>query len=314
MSLMALSGHLRGTTNQVLLGATYDRREPASRRDADANTTCSRRCTSARRRSRSVRRLHVPDHAILGHTVTAAEIGARIAEQHPLSAIFPAMTAADFAQLRADIAANGLRQPIIIYDGQVLDGWHRYRACSETGTEILAEAFTGDDRAAQDFVLSANLARRHLTTSDRAIIAAKLATLGRGEKKSQMTPLRPLTIGEAAERVRVSAGSVTRARKVLARGTPELIERVESNDLSISAASLLLPPPPAQPRVVVEGVIPLSNGVRSLTTNALRCCVCGTRKRGSTARIQRKMATPSIGHAGRSASSPAANTIAHIVT
>ena len=165
----------------------------------------------------------MPDHAILGHTVTAAEIGARIAEQHPLSAIFPAMTAADFAQLRADIAANGLRQPIIIYDGQVLDGWHRYRACSETGTEILAEAFTGDDRAAQDFVLSANLARRHLTTSDRAIIAAKLATLGRGEKKSQMTPLRPLTIGEAAERVRVSAGSVTRARKVLARGTPELI-------------------------------------------------------------------------------------------
>ena len=125
----------------------------------------------------------MPDHAILGHTVTAAEIGARIAEQHPLSAIFPAMTAADFAQLRADIAANGLRQPIIIYDGQVLDGWHRLRACSETGTEILAEAFTGDDRAAQDFVLSANLARRHLTTSDRAIIAAKLATLGRGEKK-----------------------------------------------------------------------------------------------------------------------------------
>ena len=46
----------------------------------------------------------MPDHAILGHTVTAAEIGARIAEQHPLSAIFPAMTAADFAQLRGDIA------------------------------------------------------------------------------------------------------------------------------------------------------------------------------------------------------------------
>ena len=67
-----------------------------------------------------------------------------------------------------------------------------------------------------------------------------------------MTPLRPLTIGEAAERVRVSAGSVTRARKVLARGTPELIERVQSNDLSISAASRLLPPP-AQPRVVAEG-------------------------------------------------------------
>ncbi len=51
--------------------------------------------------------------------------------------------------------------------GKVLDGWHRCRACSETGTEIRTEEFTGDEREALAFVLSVNLARRHLTTSDR---------------------------------------------------------------------------------------------------------------------------------------------------
>ena len=171
-------------------------------------------------------------------------------EQHPLSAVFPAMAAAEFAQLRADIAKHGLRHAITLYNGRVLDGWHRCRCCSETGVEITTVNFEGDEREALAFVMSANLARRHLTTSDRAMIAAKLATLKQGERQTaQMVSLR---IGEAAEHLKFSPNSVKRARKLLARGTPELIARVQSNDLSISAASLLLPPP-ARPRVVVEG-------------------------------------------------------------
>ena len=171
-------------------------------------------------------------------------------EQHPLSAVFPAMAAAEFAKLRADIAKHGLRHAITLYNGRVLDGWHRCRCCSETGVEITTVNFEGDEREALAFVMSANLARRHLTTSDRAMIAAKLATLKQGERQTaQMVSLR---IGEAAEHLKISPNSVKRARKLLARGTPELIARVQSNDLSISAASLLLPPP-ARPRVVVEG-------------------------------------------------------------
>jgi hypothetical protein len=33
-------------------------------------------------------------------------------EQHPLSAVFPSMPAKEFAELRADIAKNGLRVPV----------------------------------------------------------------------------------------------------------------------------------------------------------------------------------------------------------
>ena len=73
--------------------------------------------------------------------------------------------------LRSDISKHGLRVPIVLYKGQVLEGWHRCRACCETGTEIRTEEFTGDERAALAFGLSMNLARRHLTTSDRALIA-----------------------------------------------------------------------------------------------------------------------------------------------
>ena len=87
--------------------------------------------------------------------------------QHPLSAVFPAMTDVAFAEFRADIAQNGLRQPIIVFEDQILEGWHRYRACRDTGTPARFEHFDGDEAAARTFVVSANVMRRHLDESQR---------------------------------------------------------------------------------------------------------------------------------------------------
>ena len=48
---------------------------------------------------------------------------------HPYAAIFPAITSPDFDHLCAAIARQGLLQEIILHEGKVLDGWHRYLAC-----------------------------------------------------------------------------------------------------------------------------------------------------------------------------------------
>ena len=48
-------------------------------------------------------------------------------EAHPIAAIFPSMTDQEYADLKADIAANGLARGIILYEGMILDGRHRYR-------------------------------------------------------------------------------------------------------------------------------------------------------------------------------------------
>lgn len=86
-------------------------------------------------------------------------------QQHPLSAAFPAMPPADFDALKADVAAHGQIEPGFLYDGMVLDGWHRYRACEAAGIEFEAVEFTGDPVA---FVISRNAHRRHLNASQRA--------------------------------------------------------------------------------------------------------------------------------------------------
>lgn len=87
-------------------------------------------------------------------------------QQHPLSAAFPSMPESELGALALDIEAHGQREPGVMFQGMVLDGWHRYRACEQAGVEFKAVEFDGADPVA--FVISRNLHRRHLTASQRA--------------------------------------------------------------------------------------------------------------------------------------------------
>jgi hypothetical protein len=99
---------------------------------------------------------------------------------HPLADIFPLMGGEELDALVADIKANGLQQYIILYDGQVLDGRNRVRACLAAGWDPFAireMSLNGDswidDPAA--YVISVNIRRRHLTVEQkRDLIAAVL--------------------------------------------------------------------------------------------------------------------------------------------
>jgi ParB-like chromosome segregation protein Spo0J len=92
---------------------------------------------------------------------------------HPL-ADFPPMEDDEFAALVADIKANGLLEPIVLYQDKILDGCHRHKACLKTGVEPRFEEFKGDDAAATAFVISANIRRRHLTAEQKRELIAKL--------------------------------------------------------------------------------------------------------------------------------------------
>ena len=112
---------------------------------------------------------------------------------HPLADAFPLMEGEPFDELVADIKAHGLREPIAMYEGEILDGKNRYRACHKAHVPFRTLTFPGDfdlppgaDPLA--FVISRNLHRRHLTVEQRAEIAAKLPRLGRGGDRSKPSP------------------------------------------------------------------------------------------------------------------------------
>jgi N6-adenosine-specific RNA methylase IME4 len=99
------------------------------------------------------------------------------------------------------------------------------------------------------YVISANLRRRHLSESQRAMVAAKLATLKRGD--NQHSPIGETSQAKAAELLNVGKRSVERAADVRESGAPELVRAVETGVVSVSAAADLATRPPDEQREIV---------------------------------------------------------------
>lgn len=189
---------------------------------------------------------------------------------HPLAELFPALEGEAFDALVEDIRRHGVREPIVLLDGAILDGRNRYRAGlvagfftpSDEGSPIPHPQHLFDhfgsrvDTRDQDplaWVLSRNLHRRHLTESQRAMVAARIATFPRGRPREN-TAIAGISTARAAGLLSVSPDSIERARTVQDEGVPELAAAVEAGDVSVHAASLVASRPQnEQAEIVARG-------------------------------------------------------------
>ena len=121
-------------------------------------------------------------------------------EYHPLADIFELIEGDEFTSLVEDIKEQGLLEPITLLDGKILDGRNRYRACLEAGEDPIFVAY-GDKSAYENFpydvesfgdlddpasyVMSRNIMRRHLNTSQRALLAVKLKKIFQEEAEKK---------------------------------------------------------------------------------------------------------------------------------
>ena len=126
-------------------------------------------------------------------------IAGRDFEVHPVAAMFPELPPEEYTNLRDDIEAHGVRFPVVVCGRWLVDGRTRLRACRDLGFEPPVEELDeGTDVV--EWIVSANVRRRHLSTSQRAVLAAQLAD-GEG-----------VTLDDAAASLSVSRMSVARAR------------------------------------------------------------------------------------------------------
>jgi hypothetical protein len=157
---------------------------------------------------------------------------------HPAADIFPLIDPGARSDLERDIKANGLLEPIwLTDDGLVLDGRNRLASCLSVGVEPRFRTYEGDDPVG--FVVSLNLNRRHLNESQRAMVAARIATLPKGRPWDLNAPIGAFNQTEAAQSVGVARRSVQRARTVLEQAAPEVVAAVDSGRLAVSDAAKL---------------------------------------------------------------------------
>lgn len=177
---------------------------------------------------------------------------------HPAANAFPMMDRQQFASLKKDIEKKGQQDYITFWREQLIDGRNRLRACEELGIEPMT-CELDDDADPLAFIISANLHRRHLTTAQRSMVAAELATLEHGSnrfRKKVETPNGASSIDDVASLLNVSPRTVDRAKQVKEKGSLELVDAVKSGDVTVSQAATLckaVPDKKKQTKLVKEG-------------------------------------------------------------
>lgn len=173
-------------------------------------------------------------------------------EQHECNLLLPPMLPEQFNRLSEDIRQNGLKVPIVLCEGKILDGWNRYEICRQLRIEPRFEHYKDHQPLRECWSL--NIARRHLETSQLAVLANELMErMGpdkvEGDKNVPATKVdetgdtagtrkkgtKGKTRSLVSRLVGVSEGYIQQAR-ALKKKAPDLYEQVRLAKLNLSKA------------------------------------------------------------------------------
>ena len=110
-----------------------------------------------------------------------------------LALIFPDLAKQDFAALVEDIRRSGLLDPITVWQGEIIDGRHRYLACLEAGVAPRFQCL--DDDANPFLYLVSNCCGESAVSAWRGPSTALIRTCSTGSTKAVLSQ-----VGRRAER------------------------------------------------------------------------------------------------------------------
>jgi hypothetical protein len=137
--------------------------------------------------------------------------------QHPLAIhLMPGgMDDNEFQAFCDDVKERGILFPASLYEGKVIDGWHRYRAAQVTGRELKFIEYTGNDPAG--YIAAVNVHRRKLSSLQRALVGARLH-LEHG-----------MTQRIACKKLGISNEVLSMVLKAVTTGNAVLVKRIETD-------------------------------------------------------------------------------------
>lgn len=200
-------------------------------------------------------------------------IGWESLQFHELADLFPMLCEEELSELADQIERDGFdtTHPIVIFEGKILDGRNRWRACDCLRREgRLASAppfreFAGESPL--QFVLQENLRRRHLTATERTVLAVEILPWEEKEAKQRQgartdikAKLPESSKGQARDKAAAKTGvsprSVSDAKNVKKKA-PDLYQEMKAGKTDLQTAKKKLKkrerpqPPPAA--VIPEG-------------------------------------------------------------
>lgn len=184
---------------------------------------------------------------------------------HPYCAAWPDLPPDELQALADNIYERGQDLPIFRYKKQIVDGKNRFKACQLAGVTPNFEEWRPSkpdddektDQEIYDLALASNM-RRHMTTGQRAMVAASLSKMRFGDnqhKTKEGVGIPTPSQGDTAKQFHVSRESVNTAAKVLANGSVSLVEAAKNGKVTPHDAAKITNLPKSEQNKAVKEVI-----------------------------------------------------------
>ena len=176
--------------------------------------------------------------------------------------LIPPLTQDEYRQLEENILNEGIREPLITWNGTLIDGHNRYGIAKKYRLEFQTREIDFDSESdAEIWIIKNQFGRRNLSKYDRSILALRLkpviaerakekeaerkTTYQKSEKSSMPTVN---TTKEIAKLAGVSHDTIHRVETIEASGNDKVREKLRSGEISINEAYLAVTPKPKSGR------------------------------------------------------------------
>jgi ParB-like chromosome segregation protein Spo0J len=183
--------------------------------------------------------------------------------------LWPPLPPEEFEELKKSLAERGFLEPIVVNENiEVIEGHQRLLAWISLGKKeppTIRRVNTGGDLA-KEIALSVeyNARRRHLVKSELALIVAEafkkieeLRSSGVFPRETAQTSnsesdLVKESLGKISKEVGISKPTLSKALKVVEKGTPEVKQAVEKGELSVKRAYEIVQHPPEEQKKLLQ--------------------------------------------------------------
>jgi hypothetical protein len=168
-----------------------------------------------------------------------------------LESLIPPLSNEEFKQLERNILEEGIREPLITWNGILIDGHNRYRIAQEheMNYETLEKEFENINRV-KEWMINNQFGRRNLSNYQRSVLALQLEDVfrekakenlklseGKGKQISAEVKVQPIeTRQEVAKIANVSHDTIAKVKKIESVATPEVKARLNTGTMSINEA------------------------------------------------------------------------------
>lgn len=169
-------------------------------------------------------------------------------------ALIPPLAPEELAQLENNIIKDGCRDPLVVWNGILIDGHNRYEICTRGNIDFdIIEMEFQDSQAAELWMIGNQMGRRNLEAIDKVPLLERKREILAGQAKERMLanlkqgdefpakvnlPERAVeTRDSIAAEIGVSGKTYDALRKVSSDGTDELKQAVRDKKVGASTAA-----------------------------------------------------------------------------